>query len=301
MSKLRAMEIFVGAAREGSFSKAAKAAGLSPASVSRHIAELEAQLGVQLISRTTRSVALTEAGTHYFARAERILEEIADADHEAAALQTTPRGVLGVHSRTLFGLQVLGPLLPLFQQAYPEIRLELTLSERQIRLREEEYDIDLRFSAPQDPSLVQRKILSSQRILVASPLYLARSSTVTEPGDLKDHNCLTYLLGPEPAVWRFMKDDKLQELQIDSALGTDNGELIRRLAVIGDGVALLDDFTVRSELRDGTLLRLLPDYRITNTTFDGGIYAAYRQTSYLPRKIRVFLDFLVEHAGRSRL
>lgn len=298
MDKLRDMELFALTARQESFTKAAKAAGISPASVSRRIAELEAQLGVQLISRTTRSVTLTEAGSLYYARVQRILEELTDADEAVSALQQTPHGALRVHSRTLFGLLVVGPLIPKFQSIYPDIRLELTLSERQIRLREEEFDLDLRFGAPQDPSVVRRRVLASERILVASPQYLAASPPLEKPADLAGHACLGYLIGHEPIVWRFMVEGRLEEIVVPAGLSVDNGELLRRLAIAGHGIALLDDFTVRREIEDGRLVRLLPHCRVTNTTFEGGIYAVYKETAYLPQKIRVFIDFLVENAAR---
>lgn len=299
MNRLRAMELFVTVAREQSFTKAAKASGLALASVSRYIAELEAELGVQLVARTTRSVTVTEAGALYCARVERILEDLSEADEAASALQTTPRGNLRVHSRTLFGLLVMGPLLPEFQKAYPEIRLEITLSERQIKLREEEFDLDLRFSPAQDGAMMQRKILSSKRILVASPEYLARMPPVEQPSDLQSHQCMAYLLGQESPVWRFMRNGVLTEIAIPSTLEIDNGELLRRLAIMGHGIALLDDFTTRREIAAGQLVQLLPAYKATNTTFEGGIYAVYRQTPYLPQKIRVFLDFLVSTASRA--
>ncbi len=298
MGKLKDMELFVSAARECSFTKAARATGMSPASVSRRVAALETELGVQLISRTTRNVALTEAGALYFAHAQRILEEIADADELVADLQQSPRGVLRVHSRTHFGLLVLGPLIPVFQELHPEITIELTLSEHEVRLYEEEFDLDVRLSPPQDPSVVQRRVLNTHRILVASPRYLATAPEIHRPSDLAAQSCLGYLMGPEPVVWRFTSDSGLEEITIPTRFSVNNGELLRQLALSGHGIALLYDFTVRQELENGLLTQILPAYKVTNTTFEGGIYAAYKQTPYLPQKIRVFLDFLIRHASR---
>lgn len=293
MSQLQAMELLVATVREGSFSAAGRRAGLSPASVSRHVGELETALGVQLLNRTTRHLSLTEAGRIYAQRAEQILHSIEDAAAAALALQKTPRGTLRVHSRTLFGMTVLTPLLPRFQKLYPELKVELFLSERRVQLREQEFDVDLQIAAPNDPSLMQRRLFASERILVASPGYVARMPPLRAPADIVRHNCLTYWLGPDEVAWKFMsKGNKLTELVVPSSFSSNNGHVLIQLATMGHGVALLDDYTVASELARGRLVRLLSGYRVTNSTFDEGIYATFLQTKYLPEKIRVFLDFL---------
>jgi DNA-binding transcriptional LysR family regulator len=292
MSSLQAMELLVATVREGSFSAAGRRAGLSPASVSRHIGELEAELGVQLLNRTTRHLSLTEAGKIYAQRAEQILHSIEDAAAAALTLQKTPRGTLRVHSRTLFGMTVLTPLLPRFQKLYPELKVELFLSERRAQLREQEFDVDLQIAAPHDPSLMQRRLLASERILVAAPDYVERTPTLRTPDDLAAHHCLTYWLGPEDPVWKFMRKGELRELVVPSTFTSNNGHVLKQLAVMGHGIALLDDYTVADELASGRLVRLLRNYRVTNSTFDEGIYATFLQTNYLPEKIRVFLDFL---------
>jgi DNA-binding transcriptional LysR family regulator len=293
MSKLQAMELLVATVREGSFSAAGRRAGLSPASVSRHIGELETQLGVQLLNRTTRHLSLTEAGRIYTQRIEQVLHSIEDAEAAAVALQAMPRGTLRVHSRTMFGTTVVTPLMPKFQKQYPDMKVELRLSERRIQLREEEFDIDLQIAAPKDPSLMQRRLLASERILVAAPDYVDRMPVLRSPDDLVAHRCLTYWLGPEDAVWKFMRKGALREMIVPSAFTSNNGHVLKDLAVMGHGIALLDDYTVANELARGRLVRLLPGYRVTNSTFDEGIYATFLQTNYLPEKIRVFLDFLV--------
>lgn len=294
MSRLQAMELFVSAVREGSFSAAGRRAGLSPASVSRQVAALEAALNIQLLNRTSRTLVLTEAGREYLARLEPILQNIAEAEAAAAALQTTPRGTLRVHSRLMFGMRVVAPLIPAFQDRYPELRVELRLAEHPARLAEEEIDIDLRIGAPPDAQLMQRRLLRSERVLVASPAYLARMPPVAAPRDLLAQRCLAYWLGPEDVVWRFLAGAGMEELRIAAHFASNNGEVLRQMAIAGHGIALLDDYTVREELESGRLIRLLPSVRVTNTGFDLGIYAVFRQTSLLPAKTRVFLDFLVE-------
>ena len=293
------MELFVSAVREGSFSAAGRRAGLSPAAVSRQIAALEASLGTQLLNRTSRSLALTEAGREYLARLEPILQDIAAAEAVAAALHATPRGTLRLHSRTMFGMRVVAPLVPAFQARYPELRMELRLAERPAGLAEDDVDIDLRIGAPPEGQLMQRLLLRSERVLVASPDYVARQPPVRAPRDLLVQNCLTYWVGPDDATWRFLAKGELQELPIAARFTSNNGEVLRQLALAGHGVALLDDYTVRDELAAGRLVRLLPGWQATNSSFEVGIYAIFRQSGLLPAKIRAFLDFMVEALPRT--
>jgi DNA-binding transcriptional LysR family regulator len=299
MNRLQAMELLVVTVREGSFSAAGRRVGLSPASVSRHIGELEVQLGVQLLNRTTRHLSLTEAGKIYTHRVEQVLHSIEDAEAAALALQSAPRGTLRVHSRTMFGTTVLTPLIPKFQKQYPELKVELRLSERRVQLREEEFDVDLQIAAPRDPSLMQRRLLASERILVAAPDYVGRMPALRDPDDLAGHHCLTYWLGSEDFVWTFMRKGNLQEMIVPSTFTSNNGHVLKQLAVMGHGIALLDDYTVAREVESGRLVRLLRNYRITNSTFDEGIYATFLQASYLPEKIRVFLDFMTANVSRQ--
>lgn len=299
MNRLQAMELFVSAVREGSFSAAGRRAGLSPASVSRYIGELEAQLGVQLLNRSTRHLGLTDAGKIFFQRTEQVLQGIEDAEAAALALQTAPRGTLRVHSRTLFGIRVLSPLIPGFQKLYPELKVELRLSERRAQLREEEFDVDFQIAVPKDPSLMQRRLLRSERILVASPDYIARMPKLRDPEDITGHNCLTYWMGPDDVVWKFMRKNRLREIVVPSSFSSNNGVVLCELAVMGHGIALLDDYTVADELKRGRLARLMPGFRVTNSTFDEGIYATFLQSSYLPEKIRVFVDYMAESVPKQ--
>jgi DNA-binding transcriptional LysR family regulator len=299
MRRLQAMELFVSAVREGSFSAAGRRAGLSPAAVSRQIAALEASLGTQLLNRTSRSLALTEAGREYLARLEPILQDIAAAEAAASALQATPRGTLRLHSRTMFGMRVVAPLIPAFQARYPELRVELRLAEHPARLAEDDVDIDLRIGTPPDGQLMQRLLLRSERVLVASPDYLARQPPVRAPRDLLVQDCLTYWAGPEDVTWRFLAEGELLELAVAARFTSNNGEVLRQMALAGHGIALLDDYTVRDELAAGRLVRLLPGWQVTNSSFEVGIYAIFRQSGLLPAKIRAFLDFLLESLPRT--
>jgi DNA-binding transcriptional LysR family regulator len=296
VNRLNAMELFAASVRHGSFSEAGRRSGLSPASVSRLVGELEVGLGVQLLNRTSRSLSLTEAGQAYLRRIEPILEGIRHAEAEAGAFQRRPSGTLRVHSRLMFGNRILARLIPGFQTAYPDIKIELHLAERPANLsqRDSDIDIEIRIGRPRDLGLKQRLILPSERILVASPAYLDQAPPVEMPVDLQQHRCLAYWIGPEEPVWRFSRNGMLEEIAISSPTTTNSGEVLRILAIEGHGIALLDDYTVQPDIHAGRLRRLLADVAVTNASFEygHGIYAVFRQADFIPAKIQVFLEYL---------
>ncbi|WP_136637709.1 LysR family transcriptional regulator [Pseudooceanicola onchidii] len=292
MDKLRAMELLVATAETGSFSAAGRRFNLSPASVSRHVSDLEAHLGVTLVHRSTRNLTLAEAGETFVARAEGILASIRAAEADTASLQDVPRGVLRVHSRTMFGIAVLAKLQSDFAALYPEVTVELHLSERPARLREDGFDLDFRIAPPQEAGLMRRRLFASERVLIASPEYLAQAPTLTAPSDIRHHACLPYILGPDTAYWRFMKGGEIEEIAISAAFASNNGQVILEAARRGHGIALLDEYTVAEDLREGRLVRLLPDVRVTNATFEEGIFATFLETVQVPTKLRVYLDFV---------
>jgi len=305
MNRLQGMELFAAAARVGSFSEAARQAGLSPASVSRIIGDFETHLGVALFNRTSRTLALTEAGATYLRRIEPILDGIRMAEAEAAAFQTRPSGRLLVHSRLMFGNRVLAPLVPAFQAVNPEIMVELTLEERPADLthHDQQVDVEIRIGRPPDTGLASALILETERILVASPAHLAHARPITRPADLNAARCLPYRIAGEEPVWRFARGGVLEEIAIRPVTAVNSGEVLRMLALAGHGIAMLDDYTVQSDLEAGRLCRLLPDYAATNATFQfgRGIYAVFRRTDYVPAKIRAFLDFFTATRVQDQL
>ncbi|OWU84518.1 transcriptional regulator [Oceanicola sp. 22II-s10i] len=298
MDKVRAMELLVAAAETGSFSAAGRRFNLSPASVSRHISDLEAHLGVTLIHRSTRSLALAEAGQTFVARAEAILESIRAAEADAASLQDVPRGVLRVHSRTMFGISVLAKLQADFHRAFPEVSVELHLSERPARLREDGFDLDFRISPPQESGLMRRRLLASRRLMIAAPDYLRNAPPLTRPSDLKGHACLPYVLGHDVVYWRFNRGSETEEIAIPAAFASNNGHVLLEAVRRGHGIALLDEYTVAADINAGNLIHLMPEFSVTNATFEEGIFATYLETVQMPIKLRVYLDFVAQNWRR---
>lgn len=298
MDKLRAMSLFVATAEKGSFSAAGRLYGLSPASVSRHVNELEAALGVALIHRSTRALNLTETGESYLRDAREILASVKAAENAATDRTEVPRGLLRVHSRTMFGVSVLAPLQPAFSDLYPDLVVDLHLSETTARLREDGFDLDFRIAPPAEQGLVRRRLFLSHRILVASPGYLSRTQAICAPRDLMDHSCLGYWINNERINWRFRGDEEL-DLAVPCSFVSNNGLVLLTMALAGRGIALLDDYTVAEHLESGALVQILPKIRVTNATFEEGIFVAYAETPFLPAKLRLYIDFVAAHWGQA--
>lgn len=298
MKALDTVRIFVITLKTGSLSAAGRSLGLSPATISRRISALEKELGVQLLDRTSRRLTATEAGIIFHQRVETILEDMAQAENAARHHKQTLEGRLRVHSRTLVGIQLIAPLLRKFSNRYPDLTVDLHLSEEPVNLVEQNYDVDLRIGKLEDSSYVMRKLGAGERILVGSPEYVKTHPPVKVPEDLlTGHNCLTYRKAQEFTSWKYLKGDRVHELKVAGTMHTNNGEVLRRAALSGLGLALLADWSVAKDREAGLLVRLLPGYRLTNSTFDNGVYALFRHTRMLPHKVRVFVDFLAEALG----
>lgn len=292
MDWLQPMRIFVSVVQNGSLSSAGRQLGLSPASVSRHISALEASLGCRLLNRSSRKLTLTEAGAVYFGKVEQILHHIAEANDSVAQLQTTPRGTLRVHSRMLVGHLVVVPALPAFLDQNPEVRVDLLLSNHAVDLVERNIDVDIRIGKLNDSTLVARRLAPAERVLCAAPAYLERRPPIAAPADLGAHNCLTYRIALGQTVWRFIDASAtMQEVPVSGSLQSDNGLALLAATLAGVGVALMPDWAVQEPLRDGRLVRLLPDYRVSHIEFDNGVYAVY-QRALMSAKVRAFIDFL---------
>lgn len=297
MDRLRAMELFLSVSRTKSFSETARLFGISATAVSRMIADIEDTLKVKLLLRSTRQITLTESGVEYARQLEDILSSIQAAHTSITAIRQAPKGILRVHSRTMFGLRVLPALIVRFRALHPDIKIELTLSEAPVDLRKEGFDIDFRISPPMEAGVKRRILFKSERYLVASPEYLTHHSPPRVPADLHQHHCLAYMLPGGACIWNFRHGDRYEELAIQPRQLTNNGMALLEFARLGEGVALLDDYTVQRDLARGALVRLLPDYQANNTSLESGMYATILDTPLIPAKIKLFLDFVAQHVS----
>jgi DNA-binding transcriptional LysR family regulator len=290
---LQEMAVFSKVVAAGSLSAAARELGLSPALISRRLAGLEARLGVRLVNRTTRSLRLTDEGASYYETCARVLAEIEEADAAVSAGRVEPQGALKVAMPASFGHQHLAPLIPEFARRYPKVQLALSLSDRNVNLVEEGFDLAIRIAHLEDSSLAARQLAPNRRVVCASPAYLARHGTPREPADLTRHNCLT--ANDFVTTWDF-KDPggKPGSVRVSGRYACDNWEVLREWALAGMGVALKSTWDVHRHLADGSLVSVCGGY-----TFDSdvAIYAVYPHRRFLPAKTRVFIEFLAASYG----
>ena len=287
------MTIFSRVVSAGSLSAAAKELGMSTAVVSRRLAALESRLGVRLINRTTRSLHLTDEGARYYDACTRLLAEIEEADAAVAAGRAEPQGPLRVALPAAFGHLHVAPLIPRFAARYPSVQLALSLSDRNVNVIEEGFDLAVRIADLADSSLAARKLAPNRRVVCASPDYLRRNGTPQTPQDLVGHNCLT--TNDFTMTWDY-KDPEGEPgaVRVSGRYACDNWEVLREWAIAGLGVALKSTWDVRQQLEDGSLVPLLPGYTFASEV---AIYAVYPHRRFLPAKTRAFIEFLADSFG----
>jgi len=290
---LQEITIFARVVSTGSLSAAARDLGLSPALVSRRLSGLEARLGVRLINRTTRSLHMTDEGAAYYETCTRVLAEIEEADAAVSAGRADPRGILRVALPASFGSQHVAPLVPRFAARYPDVQLALSLSERNVNVVEEGFDLAIRIADLADSSLAARKLAPNRRVVCASPAYLQRHGAPRTPDDLAQHNCLTTT--DLMMNWDYRDPEGTAgSVRVTGRYACDNWSVLREWALAGLGIALKSTWDVRRHLEDGSLVSLLPGYTFAT---DVAIYAVYPHRRHLPAKTRAFIEFLAESFG----
>lgn len=277
-------------AQLGSFTKAAQRLGLSKAAVSQRIAELERAMGSQLVARTTRSVRLTEAGRQLVDETAASLAHITQALGATRDAAGQPRGLLRVTAPVALGRQHVAPLLTTFFGRFPEIRIELDLSDRLVPLAQEGFDLAIRHTSAPPDTHVAFKLCASRALLVASPAYVKANGAPQHPDELARHACLPYLR-PGPAVWLFEKDSQRLRVPVAGPLRAGNSEILRDAALDGLGLALLPDFSAARALREGGLVEVLADWRPAGF-FGDAIYAIHPWSSSTPRPLKLLIEHL---------
>src|SRR5436190_3422325 len=255
------MNAFVRVVERGSFAAAAVDLGLTPSALSKLVTRIEDRLGVRLLTRTTRKLALTDEGELFVARSREILASIEAAEAEVTAASERPRGHLRISVGTAVAKQILGPALPVFLADYPDISVEMHVSDRQVDLVAEQIDVAIRSGALGDSTLVARKIGEVTRVICASPRYLEKHGSPQVPADLLRHNCLT-LPGPAWAQWPFHTHEGINRLAVSGSFTSDNADLLLDVALAGLGIARLADFMVARSFHEGALVPLLMDSHV---------------------------------------
>jgi DNA-binding transcriptional LysR family regulator len=285
------MLVFVKVVETGSFSAAAQLLDMTPSAVSKLISRLEARLGVQLFHRTTRQLASTLEGTMFYEDCVRILDEIDEAEHGIANGARAIRGVLRVNVSLPFGTHFVLPLVAQFNRLYPDITLDISLTDAKVDLQRERVDVAIRMGSLQDASFHARLLGRSRRAVVASPSYLAAHGTPDSPAQLARHSCLGFNFRRTASMWPFLIDGEIAQLPIRAAMLTNNGETMRQLTIDGLGISRLGMFHVYDDIEAGRLVELLPAYNAGDIEEVSVIFTNQR---HMPQRVRAFIDFAVD-------
>lgn len=289
--RLTEMRVFVRVARLGSFAAAARELRLSTSAASRRVSELERALGARLIQRTTRQLKLTEEGAAYLERSERILEEIDELESTLADRRVAPRGRLRVAAGVSFGQEQILPLLPAFLARYPDLVVELELSDRFVDLVAEGIDVAIRIGRLADSSLVARRLATSRSVLCASPAYLRRAGDPATPAELSQHPCVVDRNAPR--AWTLVGADGSHQVVPEGPLHVNSAHAVRDAVLAGIGIGLVPLFVAGANLADGSLAPVLPSFKLGAV----GVHAVYPHTRQLSPKVRHWVDHLAESFG----
>ncbi|MEO6922128.1 MAG: LysR family transcriptional regulator [Collimonas sp.] len=295
MDRLTSMQIFVRVVEKGGFSAAAEEARISPTMVGKHVRQLEEQLGVRLLNRTTRRQSLTEIGQLYFERCKQALLEIEAADASVKQMQLLPRGVLRVTAPATFGGQMLTAVIRSYLERYPDVELDLSLNDRVVDLVEEGFEVALRIGPLPDSSLIARPLQPYRSMVCASPEYLARRGTPLTPQQLAQHNCMSFVHGSRYDLWQFSCEGVLQEIEVHGNFRANNGLALRTAALQGIGIIMQPEALLRDDVAAGRLQCLLPCYALAHRPMHIVVASNRKMTP----KLKSFIEFVVAHFGRD--
>ena len=279
--------------RAGSLSAAGRELGISTAAVSKHLAQMEARLGVTLVNRTTRRMSLTSEGELYLEHARGILANIDDLGQQLGATRSRPQGLLRVNATLGFGRSQIAPLVSAFVRGNPAVQVQLQLSVNPPALTEDLFDVCVRFGAPPDARVIARFLAPNRRLLCASPAYLARHGAPRQPGELARHNCIGIRQGDEAyGSWRLTRNRAAgttgETIKVRGNLATNDGGVAVQWALDGHGILMRAEWDIARYLKSGRLVQVLPQY----LTPDADIYAVVPQRHRLSARVRAFVDFL---------
>lgn len=287
--------VFCRVVETGSFTAAADGLERSKGAVSKAVSRLETHLGARLLHRTTRRQTLTEAGQSFYARASRVIEELEEAARDVGEHAERPRGHLRISAPTFFGAEILSHHLGEFRRRYPDITLEIVQVNRFVDLVEERFDAAIRMSAPSDSSLVMRRLAEVPVVFCAAPSYLEQHGRPKIPEDLRSHECLIYTEMAKPHEWLVVTaGGQRLSVAVDGSLHTNDDHTLRRAAIDGCGIVRMPRLFLADAIESGELIQIWPDEAAPPVTL-AVVYPSRRE---LPRKVRAFVDYLVECRGQ---
>ena len=284
MAQWEGVNEFVAVVESGSFTQAAKRVGISTAQVSRLIGQLEKRLATKLLYRTTRKVSVTEAGQVYYQHCRQVLDGLEEAERTLTQLHATPRGKLRITAPITYGESILAPLLNDFVLQYPELEVQLQLSNQKLDLIEESFDLAIRLGKLESSSMMAKRLADRKLFLCASPGYIQNYGMPHTLSELGHHNCLLGTLD----FWRFKQNGKERSLRVSGSLRYNSGNALLDAVLKGLGLAQLPDFYVQGHLDNGELIELLSEFQPE----DEGVWALYPHNRHLSPKVRMLVDFL---------
>ncbi|MCP3019101.1 LysR substrate-binding domain-containing protein [Cupriavidus basilensis] len=286
------LAFFSALVKAGSLSAAARELDVTPAAVSKRLAQLETRLGVRLLNRTTRRIGVTAEGEVYLEHAQRILADIEDLDQLLASGRVAPRGLLRVNAPLGFGRTYIAPAISAFAKRHAQVEVQLHLTDRPINLGDEGFDVGIRFGEMPDARLIARKIADNRRLVCAAPSYLKAHGTPSTPHDLAQHQCIVLRQNDSAyGIWRFTKGKKTETVKVRGPLSSNDGEVTLTWGLDGQGILQRAEWDLAKYLRSGRLVLLLEDYALP----PADIYAVFPERHNMSAKVRAFLDFLVAH------
>ena len=294
MNRIDAMTTFVRVAELGSFSATAQQLGMARSVVTRQIAGLEAHLGVKLMVRSTRRLALSSAGAAYLEKCRVILDLLEAAETDVAEDRLTPRGRIRISLPLIFGLKRLAPLLLDFSQRYPELGLDMDFTDRRVNLIEEGIDLSIRITRRLAPGDVARRIGTAHMQVLAAPDYLVRHGRPQHPAELAQHQCLGYTAAGSPETWQFIIDGRAENFTVHSRINANNGDVLAEAAVQGLGITAQPDFIADENTASGRLEIILAEFPLPEL----GIYAVLPSNRQVPHRVRVLMDYLADALAR---
>lgn len=289
MSQISELEFFSIIIKQGSLSAAARELGVTPPSVSKRLAQLEERLGVPLLNRTTRRLSLTNEGEIFLSNATRILAEIEDMERLVTGGRAAPKGLLRINAPLGFGRTYITPIVSRFVKRYPDIQVQLQLTDHPLNLVDHAFDIGIRFGELPDSRLIARRIAPNRRLLCAAPAYLRQFGRPKTPQDLTRHNCIVLRQNDAAyGTWHFTHGRHAEAVKVRGTLTSNDGEVTLNWALDGHGITLRAEWDIAKYLRSGRLQLVLEDYAAP----PADIYAVYPERHSLSAKVNVFADFL---------
>ncbi|MEJ2763000.1 LysR substrate-binding domain-containing protein [Photobacterium sp. MCCC 1A19761] len=299
LKQVQQMVIFHALNKQQSFTRAAQLLDISRPQVSKQIQQLEARLGVQLVQRTTRSFALTEAGLRFARHCASIVDEINEAESELLTDPDTLQGALRVGVAQSFALNHIGPYISEFHEQYPLLDLEMSLFDHKVDLIAEQLDLWIGMMDAPPEGFVARHLTDCRFVLAASPAYLAKYGVPYQPQDLTEHNCITYHSRErKDDTWSFRRGEQTQKVKVRGNYRVDSADAIRDATLSGNGIGYLATYLLNNEFREGRLIRLMPDWELSQHL---PLYAIYPRHKFLPLKVKVFIDFVRGHIGEPAI